>query len=65
MTAARAASGAYGPNRRRFNCRVTNLPMVPVTIDVLIKIAALFKVGVYRSWPNYLGAVKKEYPAGT
>ena len=37
------------------------VPMYPLTVDGLLAVSALFKKAGYRSYPNYLSAVKSEH----
>ena len=34
------------------------VPQLPLTVDILVALGSMFKCGDYRSFPNYVSAVK-------
>ena len=51
---------------RQFHLQVSGhvlhpLPLLPMTVRVLVMIGALFKAGGYRSYPNYVSAMRSKH----
>eukprot|EP00971_Amphidinium_carterae_P173251 3434872-Amphidinium_carterae.1 len=41
--------------------RAVDGPCFPLTVESVLAVAALFKAGGYRSWPNYVSVAKQTY----